>query len=91
MSSESIEDVVRICKDVLSEEDLEKVVKRLYELNSDKNLWTLYDKEDLNRQISESKKREGLEQGETIGIKKEKKQIAKNMLKKTWILNLYLI
>ena len=92
MSSESIEDVVRICKDVLSEEDLEKVVKRLYELNSDKNLWTLYDKEDLNRQISESKKREGLEQGEAIGkkegeiigIKKGSNQkaieIAKNMI-----------
>ena len=74
MSSESIEDVVRICKDVLSEEDLEKVVKRLYEVNSDKNLWTLYDKEDLNRQISESKKREGSNQ--------KAKEIAKNMLDK---------
>ena len=82
MSSESIEDVVRICKDVLNEEDLEKVVKRLYELNSDKNLWTLYDKEDLNRQISESKKREGQAIGKKEGKAEEKIEIAKNMLDK---------
>ena len=96
MSSESIEDVVRICKDVLSEEDLEKVVKRLYELNSDKNLWTLYDKEDLNRQISESKKKEGeaigKKAGEIIGIKKGSNQkaieIAKNMLDKNMNIDL---
>ena len=87
MSSESIEDVVRICKDVLSEEDLEKVVKRLYELNSDKNLWTLYDKEDLNRQISESKKKEGQAIGKKEGKAEEKIEIAKNMLKENADIN----
>lgn len=74
MSSKSLEDVEMICKDVMPDEDLKKIIERIYELNANPNLWLLYDKEDLERQKRESIEIDSLKNGMILGKEKGKKE-----------------
>ena len=47
MSSESLEDVENICKDIMTEEELENILNKIVEFNLDDDIWKEYEKEEL--------------------------------------------